>query len=164
MTQVLRRAIVLAALVVLATPTPGRAESLTGIPKVIDGDTIQIGRQTIRLYGIDAPDERQTCELDGHSWGCGRDAAFALSYVVGKHWVTCTRRGQRGEIMVATCRAGPLDLAEHMVRAGFALAERGVTAAYTVAEADARRARAGLWKSQFVKPWDWSPPAGETSP
>ena len=148
-----------ASIAVTATAVPAHAKNLVGIPEVIDGDTIQIGRQVIRLYGIDAPDERQTCELEGRRWGCGRDAAFALANLVGKHWVTCTERGRREEIIVATCIAGPLDFAEQMLRAGFALAEPGATAAYKAAEAAARRARLGLWKSRFVKPWDWSPPS-----
>ena len=37
-------------------------ESIIGIAKVIDGDTIKIDSKKIRLYGIDAPEQKQFCK------------------------------------------------------------------------------------------------------
>jgi endonuclease YncB( thermonuclease family) len=37
-----------------------RTESLTGPAKVIDGDTIVVTEQLVRLHGIDAPELGQT--------------------------------------------------------------------------------------------------------
>ena len=37
------------------------AEEITGYAKVIDGDTIKIKGNKIRLYGIDAPENNQIC-------------------------------------------------------------------------------------------------------
>jgi len=34
---------------------------ITGPARVIDGDTIAIGGERIRLHGIDAPEMKQTC-------------------------------------------------------------------------------------------------------
>ena len=52
----MRRAI-LAILILL--PATGAAE-ITGKPRVIDGNTIEIAGQRIRLHGIDAPESAQT--------------------------------------------------------------------------------------------------------
>ena len=35
---------------------------ISGIARVIDGDTLRIGNKKIRLYGIDAPEKKQLCK------------------------------------------------------------------------------------------------------
>ncbi len=52
---------------------------VAGVASVIDGDTLEIHGQRIRLHGIDAPESRQLCRLDGKPWQCGKDAANALT-------------------------------------------------------------------------------------
>ncbi len=63
------------ALCLLASPA---LAAVTGIASVIDGDTLEIHGQRIRLHGIDAPESRQLCFIDGKPWQCGKDAANAL--------------------------------------------------------------------------------------
>ncbi len=52
---------------------------VAGTASVIDGDTIEVHGQRIRLHGIDAPESRQLCRLDGKPWQCGKGAANALA-------------------------------------------------------------------------------------
>ena len=40
------------------------AEEIVGIPRVIDGDTVHIDNQKIRLEGIDAPEKKQRCKKE----------------------------------------------------------------------------------------------------
>ena len=48
------------ALLILTLPPPALAD-ITGKPRVVDGDTIHIGKTKIRLHGIDAPETKQEC-------------------------------------------------------------------------------------------------------
>ena len=61
------------------------AADTAGVASVIDGDTIEVHGQRIRLHGIDAPESRQLCRLDGKPWQCGKDAANALAEKIARH-------------------------------------------------------------------------------
>ncbi len=65
---------------------------ITGKPRIIDGDTIEIAGQRIRLYGIDAPESNQTCVADDKRWPCGTNATLALSGLISTNWVACQER------------------------------------------------------------------------
>ena len=38
------------------------AQEITGVPRIIDGDTVHINKYKIRLEGIDAPEIKQKCK------------------------------------------------------------------------------------------------------
>ncbi len=63
--------------------TPALAD-VAGVASVIDGDTLEIHGQRIRFHGIDAPESRQLCRLDGKPWQCGKDAANALARKIAR--------------------------------------------------------------------------------
>ncbi len=71
------------ALVLALIATPALAD-VAGTASVIDGDTIEVHGQRIRLHGIDAPESRQLCRLDGKPWQCGKDAANALAEKIAR--------------------------------------------------------------------------------
>jgi endonuclease YncB( thermonuclease family) len=135
---------------------PTNAVQLTGIPRIVDGDTIRIGDTRIRLHGIDAPEAKQTCTAGGKEWRCGFEATSALASLIGAHWVSCSQRDvDRYGRIVAVCRAGPIELNAWMVGNGWAVAYRQYSMEYVRDEDDAKRARHGLWRGQFAMPWDW---------
>jgi endonuclease YncB( thermonuclease family) len=135
---------------------PAAAESLAGQASVIDGDTIEIHGQRIRLLGIDAVESRQRCIRGGRDWNCGKDSAFALADRIGRSAIDCrgVERDRYGRL-VAVCFKGTEDLNRWMVEQGWAVAYRRYSTDYVAAEAAARAAGRGLWSSRFDMPWDW---------
>ena len=55
---------------------------IKGKAKIIDGDTIHIGKYKIRLHGIDAPEIKQTCTINKIIWGCGFESSQALENII----------------------------------------------------------------------------------
>ena len=51
----------LALALILFLPMSAAMADITGKPRIIDGDTIEIAGEHIRLHGIDAPEAKQTC-------------------------------------------------------------------------------------------------------
>ena len=57
----MNKIIYLILLIIFFFKTNSYSEEITGYAKVIDGDTIRIKENKIRLYGIDAPENNQIC-------------------------------------------------------------------------------------------------------
>jgi len=124
--------------------------------RVIDGDTIDVSGQRIRIHGIDAPEGRQTCLRGGVEWLCGQEAAKAIRVMIRGSEVTCqTIDKDRYGRLVSKYYADGKDLGGALVEQGLALAYRRHSKDYTGAEATAKAAQGGLWSGEFVAPWDW---------
>lgn len=131
-------------------------EPIVGVSSVIDGDTIEIHGQRIRLFGIDAGENGQSCIRNGEPYRCGKEAAFALADKIGRRTVHCDPRDtDRYGRMVAVCSVGGLDLNGWMVREGLAVAYRKYSVAYVADEEKARAKHRGLWAGHFEWPWDY---------
>jgi len=138
-------------------PSTSAAEKqIMGVASVIDGDTIEIHGQRIRLHGIDAPESKQLCLVDGKPWRCGAEAANRISEKIGRQTVMCDGRDKdRYGRVVAVCSVGGKDLNAWMVLEGLAVAYRKYSADYVGQESEAKAARRGVWASEFDMPWDW---------
>src|ERR1039458_9182242 len=130
---------------------------LTGIPRIVDGDTLAIGATKVRLEGIDAPETDQVClNANGVYWTCGIDARDQLAAHIAGKGIECTSHGTDAyRRTLATCYLAGEDLNGWLVKQGWALAYVKYSPAYRQVEEDARVNQRGIWQGAFIAPWDW---------
>jgi endonuclease YncB( thermonuclease family) len=105
-----------ALIILMLAGAPALADSplvISGsVTHVADGDTIQIGKHRIRLFGIDAP------EMDTER---GPAAAESLRRFLKGKPLTCVRvHTDRYARAVCICHAGGKDVAERQIKTGHA--------------------------------------------
>lgn len=135
--------------------------SLSGcLWRVIDGDSVELTAYSgappvqYRLHGIDAPERHQKCRAWGKTWECGQAAAAALATRTTGMICSGNETDGNGRI-IGVCLQGVQDLNAWMVSEGWALAYREFSDDYADEEAEAKAAKRGIHKGQFVNPWDW---------
>lgn len=148
---------VAAAYLLLASRHSSAAEIVSGPPRIVDGDTVQIGSTKIRLVGIDAPETDQLClDAKGENWACGvasRDQLIKFSN--NRDWDCDIAGVDRYGRSLGKCFVEGDDVNKWMVRSGWALSFVRYSHEYDQDELAARLARAGLWSGAFIAPWDW---------
>ena len=125
-----------------------------GEAKVIDGDTIHIGKNKIRLHGIDAPEKDQKCIYNNEDWECGKNSTLVLREIIGNRPVKCRTNGvDRYKRYIAVCFSGKKNLNKMMVKNGWAIAYRYYSTDYIDEEFIAEREKLGIWKGEFEEPY-----------
>lgn len=139
---------------ILAGCIPDPTRTWRGEVRVVDGDTLAMGKARLRLYGIDAPELRQTCTRAGQSWPCGAYAMALLAKRLAGVRVVCAAEGppDRYGRPIVSCRAQRQDLGRFMVLAGAAVAYSRYSTRYEDDESAARAARRGIWAGDMVLP------------
>jgi endonuclease YncB( thermonuclease family) len=152
----------------VATPTTNHATSaqtasattLMGRASVIDGDTIEIRGQRIRVNGIDAPESDQRCTNEaGKNYACGAQSASYLDTLLASsrptrcEFVTWDQHKRFvGDCYLADGRS----VGSLMVSAGHALDwPRYSGGVYSADQATAQSGKLGLWQGPFEAPWDY---------
>jgi len=149
-----------------ALPAPNH---VSGYVHVVSGDTIRVHGDdygdsvTVSLFGINSVGLEQICQRkDQSNYKCGYAAFGALYDIAVGREVSCQRLDtDKHKNMVAFCVLddGEIDLAEMMVRQGWAVVHRryaGIDPVrilrYLKAEDLARSEKVGLWSGTFLGP------------
>lgn len=123
---------------------------------VIDGDTIEVNDERIRLYGIDAPEQGQPCRKNNESYNCGKASKEHLTFLITGLKVSCDNRGEdRYGRRIAVCKADSQDIGQLMVKHGWAIAYRKYSLDYIKDEKFARKNKLGMWAKDFMTPSEW---------
>jgi endonuclease YncB( thermonuclease family) len=100
------------AVVVLVAREQGEPDVLAGQASVIDGDTLRVAGQKVRLQGLAAP---ELSEARGH------EATAALIQIVKGHKVSCELDGTTShDRLVGICYAEGKDVGAELVKLGLA--------------------------------------------
>ena len=119
------------------------AEEISGIPKIVDGDTVHINENKFRLEGIDAPEMKQQCKKESlkissiigltfyKDYSCGKVSKEKLISKIGGSKIKCIfTTKDRYKRYIATCYKEKINLNQWMVRNGYAIAYRRYSKKY----------------------------------
>ena len=127
---------------------------VVGRAGVLTSDTFQLRGQVFQLHGVDSIEFHQFCLVEGRAWACGASATRAFQTLLDPVIVTCEATGEmNGDAAFAVCTSEEGDIADIMVRQGWALAVRDQSEDYVATEEAARAAGEGVWVGAVVEPW-----------
>ncbi|MCD8562589.1 MAG: thermonuclease family protein [Alphaproteobacteria bacterium] len=132
--------------------------------EIHDGDTFILRspdgktRYKIRVWGIDAPEIKQSCKMGGKRVACGemaRDRMKELIQAANDNSIYCDMKAQdRYSRVVAQCFANEIDVGGALVKEGLAIVYRA-NKAYRGIQKEAEAAHRGLWAGEFMNPGSW---------
>ena len=128
---------------------------VSGKAKIIDGDTIHIGNNKIRLHGIDAPEINQQCVFKKENWNCGIESRLALKKLITTELeieckITDVDKYKR---LIGICFLNNLNINQFMVSNGWAIAYRYYSLDYIRDEELAKKNKFGIWRGDFQEPY-----------
>lgn len=163
-----KKIIIFASLGLLFTAAEGlsmaaKPRQLAGYVRVVDGDTLHLAENKIRLMGIDAPEKKQQCQVrkpHGASspYPCGLWATKWLAVKTKNKTVVCkiTAKDRWGRLIgICTVAGENSSLNSQLVSRGWAVAYRKHSKRYIIEEAAAKQARRGIWAGPFERPEQW---------
>ena len=125
-----------------------------GKATIIDGDTINIDSNKIRLYGIDAPEKKQNCLFSKKKWPCGKQSTKELKNLINNQIIECHVNDiDIYNRYIAICFNSELNINRIMVKKGWAVAYRYYSIEYIMEEKYARENKLGIWKGKFQEPY-----------
>ena len=138
-------------------------KSLSGKPKVVDGDTININDEKIRFSGIDAPEsfyrgKKQVCYLNEKEVFCGELSKEKLKEKIGSNIISCKKEKNKDiyRRTLAECFVNGESLSTFLVRTGYAFDfVRYSKEKYAKDEEYAKTNKLGIWNMKFEYPWEW---------
>ncbi len=86
---------IVAALVAFLVSAAHGEATISGLARIVDGDTLVIGSQKVRLASIDAPETDQIClDAERKTWACGIQARDRLADHISNRAIDCAAKGR----------------------------------------------------------------------
>ena len=152
-------------LIILIILFQSHLKNIYGKPKIIDGDTLHINNNKIRLHAIDAPEINQTCTKNKIIWNCGIESTKFLKEIIDGKKIKCKKKEKdKYKRDIGVCykwqksflwrkSTDKIDLNREMVLNGWAIAYRFYSLDYVNEEKIAKNNKIGIWGGEFEEPY-----------
>ena len=121
--------------------------------RVVNGDTVVVEGQILRLAGVVAPAPGQPC-FSPMEWPCGDRSLEALARLTHEHTVRCLVTESSATMPYASCWLGALDLNSWVVAQGWGFA-LNTLGPYAQLQTQAVASERGRWAGQFNPTAAW---------
>jgi endonuclease YncB( thermonuclease family) len=133
-----------------------QSEVISGIARVIDGDTVDINKNRIRLIKIDAPESKQKClDKNNFEYLCGEVSTAFLKKLISNKNVDCYyEQKDIYKRYLGDCKLGEMNINDEMVKNGMAIIYNLKEASEELKnlEAQAQNNKLGVWQGAFEEP------------
>ncbi len=130
------------------------SSTLAGPARALDGSTLVVAGQTVRLQGIEAPPASLVCRDGGWEYKCGEDSRRALEQEIQGRTVECLRSNDTPASAQCFNDQG-VDLAAALVESGWAVIDFKRSSRYMPQQVRAQNGNRGLWRNDFALSEQW---------
>jgi endonuclease YncB( thermonuclease family) len=134
-------------------------KEFSGNTFVLDGDSLKVGGKEVRLFGVDAPEYKQTCfDAKKKEYACGQVSRDFLINLAGGKQVTCLyAEKDKYDRFLSKCSVDKISINEEIVKNGMAVIYNFTESDEKMdkLEAEAKEKKLGIWKGAFQLPKDY---------
>lgn len=125
-----------------------------GVPGIVDGDSLILDHQELRLLCMDAVELHQSCQNEaGDDYPCGEKAKQAMQNLIKGRSVACYgHERDKYDRPLVHCYVDRTDLSLEMVRQGWAI---GTCRRSKALAKEAKEQGLGIWQGRFLSPPRW---------
>lgn len=131
-------------------------QKFSGKVFVIDGDSIRVGKNEVRLFGIDAPEFKQNCfNAQNEEYACGRASFDFLRKLAGGKFAECVyAQKDKYDRYLGKCLVDDVSINEEIIKNGMAVIYNFTESDKKIdaLEAEAKEKKLGIWQGVFQLP------------
>jgi endonuclease YncB( thermonuclease family) len=134
-------------------------KKFSGKASVIDGDSIKVGKNEVRLFGLDAPEYKQNCfDEKNQEYACGLMSRAFLVSLAHKKEVKCIyAKKDKYDRFLGKCFVGEISINEELVKNGMAVIYNFTESdeKMDALEIEAKKQKLGIWRGAFQMPKEY---------